>query len=46
METPKYSKKFEVPTNRNIDFKLIFGSCIFGLGWGMAGKLIYKNLLF
>ena len=28
---------FHVPTNKTIDFKLIAGELIFGLGWGMAG---------
>lgn len=33
----KSSGNFNVPTNKTIDNKLIFGEAIFGLGWGMAG---------
>jgi uncharacterized membrane protein YedE/YeeE len=29
--------KFNVPTNRKIDSKLVFGAAIFGLGWGIGG---------
>lgn len=29
--------KFNVPTNRTIDLKLILGNTLFGLGWGIAG---------
>lgn len=32
-----YGKKIEIPTNQNIDKKLIFGSVLFGIGWGIAG---------
>ena len=28
---------FSVPTNKVIDYKLIVGEAIFGLGWGMGG---------
>lgn len=27
----------QIPTNKNIDKKLIIGSVFFGLGWGLAG---------
>lgn len=27
----------QLPTARNIDFKLVLGSALFGIGWGMAG---------
>lgn len=41
MECPLTQKnsagKFNLPTNKIIDFKLILGEAIFGLGWGMAG---------
>ena len=36
-EAPLFATKFAVPTNRVIDFKLIFGAAIFGLGWGLGG---------
>lgn len=28
---------FSVPTNRVIDSRLLMGSCIFGMGWGITG---------
>ncbi len=28
---------FNLPTNRNIDARLIAGSAVFGVGWGIAG---------
>lgn len=34
---PVFAEKMELPTNKNIDFKLIFGSVIFGIGWGLGG---------
>ena len=29
--------KFNVPTNRTIDTKLVLGALLFGLGWGIGG---------
>ncbi len=29
--------EFDIPTNRVIDKKLIIGSSLFGIGWGIAG---------
>ncbi|QED29840.1 YeeE/YedE family protein [Microvenator marinus] len=39
MKRPKpfVAPKFAVPTNRTIDKKLVAGSALFGIGWGMAG---------
>lgn len=34
---PIFAAKFSVPTNRVIDTKLIAGSAVFGIGWGIAG---------
>jgi uncharacterized membrane protein YedE/YeeE len=34
---PLYAEKFELPTRKNIDRKLILGAVIFGVGWGIAG---------
>jgi len=34
---PVYGTQFEIPSRRNIDTKLLIGSAIFGIGWGMAG---------
>jgi uncharacterized protein len=34
---PALAESFQVPTNRKIDARLIGGSAVFGLGWGIAG---------
>ncbi|MBL4891665.1 MAG: YeeE/YedE family protein [Rhizobiaceae bacterium] len=34
---PILAEKFHVPTNRQLDVKLIGGSAVFGIGWGIAG---------
>lgn len=34
---PWVSEKFELPTRKDIDFKLIAGAVMFGIGWGLAG---------
>ena len=36
-EKPIYDEKFCLPTKKNIDKKLILGSMLFGIGWGLAG---------
>lgn len=36
-EKPIAAPRFAVPTNRKIDRKLVVGSVIFGVGWGMGG---------
>jgi uncharacterized protein len=36
-EKPVYADTMEIPTNTTIDGGLIFGSAIFGLGWGLLG---------
>lgn len=33
----KSTGKFSVPTNKTIDANLVFGSAIFGFGWGVGG---------
>lgn len=35
--SPLFGTKFEWPTNNDIDKKLIIGSSLFGIGWGIAG---------
>jgi uncharacterized membrane protein YedE/YeeE len=35
--TPLYAPEFFVPSRRTIDFKLIAGAALFGIGWGLAG---------
>ena len=32
-----YAEKIELPTQQNIDKRLIVGSALFGIGWGLAG---------
>ncbi|MGB0959296.1 MAG: DUF6691 family protein, partial [Halocynthiibacter sp.] len=34
---PIFSPHFFVPSNSNIDFRLVGGSAVFGIGWGIAG---------
>lgn len=34
---PVFGSDFNVPTSRRIDAKLVGGSALFGLGWGIAG---------
>lgn len=34
---PIFAKEFQIINNRNIDKKLLFGSGLFGVGWGLAG---------
>jgi len=36
-QTPTFAPKLCIPTNSQIDFKLICGAAIFGLGWGLSG---------
>jgi len=35
--TPLFGGQFQVPTSTNIDMKLVGGSALFGIGWGIAG---------
>lgn len=37
MDKPLMHTKFEVPTNKVIDWKLVMGSSLFGVGWGIGG---------
>jgi len=34
---PLFKSSFQIPTNNNVDRKLIVGSSLFGIGWGMVG---------
>ena len=34
---PLFGSKFQIPGNTQIDGKLIGGSALFGIGWGIAG---------
>lgn len=35
--SPVLAGSFQVPTRRDIDWKLVVGAAIFGLGWGLGG---------
>ena len=34
---PVFDGGFKLPTSRAIDLKLVGGSAVFGIGWGIAG---------
>ncbi|MSP10396.1 MAG: YeeE/YedE family protein [Pelagibacteraceae bacterium] len=34
---PLFAEKFDYSNNKNINKKLIFGSALFGIGWGLGG---------
>ncbi len=34
---PVLAPKFQVPSRREIDWRLVFGAAIFGAGWGLGG---------
>jgi len=34
---PLFAEAFQVPTRKDIDRRLVLGSAIFGIGWGIAG---------
>jgi len=36
-EKPIFSTSFSIPENKEIDKRLIFGSILFGAGWGLVG---------
>jgi uncharacterized membrane protein YedE/YeeE len=36
-KAPLFDTKFHWPTNHGIDARLILGSAIFGVGWGLSG---------
>jgi uncharacterized protein len=35
--TPLFDTKFNLPTSKTIDARLVGGSALFGIGWGMSG---------
>ena len=37
MATPLFGKKFSLPDRSDLDRRLIAGSVLFGVGWGVAG---------
>lgn len=37
MGTPIFAERFSLPDRKDLDGRLIFGSILFGIGWGLAG---------
>lgn len=37
MKTPIFGEKFSLPDRRDFDGRLVGGSALFGVGWGIAG---------
>lgn len=37
MNDPLFAAGFSLPTRQDLDMKLIGGSAVFGIGWGMSG---------
>ncbi|NPD70081.1 YeeE/YedE family protein [Lichenicola cladoniae] len=37
MQKPIYAEAFVLPSTRLVDFRLIAGAAIFGIGWGLSG---------
>jgi len=37
MARPLFAPKFDIPTNRRIDTRLLGGAALFGIGWGLSG---------
>jgi uncharacterized protein len=35
--SPLFASQFQIPNRRDIDKRLIVGSMLFGIGWGLAG---------
>lgn len=35
--TPLFAETFSLPTARDIDWRLVLGAAIFGVGWGLVG---------
>lgn len=35
--SPAFAEKFSLPTRRDLDARLLTGSAIFGIGWGLGG---------
>lgn len=37
LNRPKFAEKFFISEKKSLDARLIFGSALFGIGWGLAG---------
>lgn len=36
-KVPFFNERFEIPTRKDVDKKLLIGSALFGIGWGIGG---------
>ena len=36
-QAPLFDTKFRLPTGKDIDLRLVLGSALFGIGWGLGG---------
>lgn len=36
-KAPLFADRFELPTRRDLDLRLVAGAVLFGVGWGLAG---------
>lgn len=36
-QRPLFAEKFHLPTSKDIDWRLVTGGALFGIGWGIAG---------
>ena len=36
-KTPLLADKFYVPSRNDVDYKLVLGAALFGVGWGLSG---------
>ena len=41
---PRYAEKFSLPTKSDIDARLIGGSAVYGVGWGLAGFCVGPSI--
>lgn len=35
--SPLFAERFQLPTRKDVDARLVLGAAIFGLGWGLGG---------
>ncbi|WP_287124818.1 DUF6691 family protein [Chromohalobacter sp.] len=36
-QTPVFESRFQLPTRRDLDTRLLGGAALFGIGWGLSG---------
>lgn len=37
MSRPRFASRFQIPVSKHIDGRLLVGSAMFGIGWGLGG---------